>query len=467
MKKATNKIAQISKSFDTHFQTYTIVHKTLEKGTEKKSVLITSPLLVMCLLFVFTLNVKSQTEIVAPVGFNIELGQPITNDGGLTVSAKLISWHEDKTKLATLDGTPEKTRIKGVFELDITIQNNGANEIAIYDWSFKAICPKNVHGQEWQANTGAPQLTTAYIPSSVFIVLKPGDKKKLRTAPSDFYWCMSPDESSLLVKPRFLTAKIICGIINPKKYLSNFNPNMQQLIQTYWTSVASGKMTEAKLKRQEILDIGSKDYPGKKQELLSLLGETATGENAKKKLGTIPDGVLDKNNKVTNATGTIESTAGSAENNSVYSDWLTIKNPYYAMQIRYKLEKQEGDIGYFKTQMRIDFEDKDRCKDERCLGYAVCFGYPDLVQSGYIYLHYKFYFSYKEIYTMPNLLPIKISFSNGSQTVLKKDGFYTKLPASNQEVDARYLFDKSADLILTGSPLKFNNFIESKAVTLQ
>ena len=155
------------------------------------------------------------------------------------------------------------------------------------------------------------------------------------------------------------------------------------------------------------------------------------------------------------------------QQNTEYSDWGTVKNPYYSMQVRYKLEKEVGDVSYFSAQLRVNFEDYDGYEGtERCLGYLVCFGIPTLDDLDYNYLHYKFFYSYKQIYTMPDLIPIKMSFPDGSQRMLKKDGFYYKAKDSNQEIYFSY-FDKSVDLILNGYPITCKNFVEAKAIILK
>lgn len=140
---------------------------------------------------------------------------------------------------------------------------------------------------------------------------------------------------------------------------------------------------------------------------------------------------------------------------------------YEALQVRYKLEKQEGDVGYYKAQFRINYDEPTICNDPRCLGYAFCFGLPQLNDKDIVYLHYKFYYPYKEIYTVPDLIPIKLSFADGSKRMLKKDGFYFAVNDTAEPVDLQFFFIKSADLILEGSPLKFKNFIESEAIILK
>ncbi len=150
-----------------------------------------------------------------------------------------------------------------------------------------------------------------------------------------------------------------------------------------------------------------------------------------------------------------------------YSDWATFKNPYEALQIRYKLEKQDGDVGYYRAQLRINYDEPTRCVDTRCMGYALTFGLPQLNESDVVYLHYKIYYPYNEIYTISDLIAMKLSFPDGSKRMLKKDGFYFAVNDNTEPVSLDYFFIKSADLILEGSPLRFKNFVESEAITLK
>jgi len=50
---------------------------------------------------------------------------------------------------------------------------------------------------------------------------------------------------------------------------------------------------------------------------------------------------------------------------------------------------------------------------------------------------------------------------------LRKDGFYYTVKDNTEEIDLQYYFIKSTSSILEGYPIKFNNFIESKAIILK
>jgi hypothetical protein len=113
----------------------------------------------------------------------------------------------------------------------------------------------------------------------------------------------------------------------------------------------------------------------------------------------------------------------NTDNIEEFTDWLFI-NSDKAIQVRYKLEKMEGDIGYFIIQFRINFEDEIFCKSLKCEGYYFTYGYPDLNLFNSIYSHYKFYNTFKGIYSMPGLIPLKLKTRNGNDIYMKKDGFY-------------------------------------------
>ena len=153
--------------------------------------------------------------------------------------------------------------------------------------------------------------------------------------------------------------------------------------------------------------------------------------------------------------------------NTEYSNWVTFKNPYEALQIRYKLENQDGDVGYYKAQLRINYDEPTRCVDPRCMGYALTLGIPQLHDKDVIYLHYKIYYPYNQTYTISDLIPMKLSFPDGSKRMLKQDGFYYTKNDDSEPIYLSYFFINSADLILEGSPLRFRNFEESEAITLK
>ncbi len=153
--------------------------------------------------------------------------------------------------------------------------------------------------------------------------------------------------------------------------------------------------------------------------------------------------------------------------NADYSDWATFKNPYEALQIRYKLEKQDGDVSYYSAQLRINYDEPTRCVDRRCMGYALTLGIPQLNDKDVVYLHYKIYYPYNQVHTIPELIPMKMSFPDGSKRMLKKDGFYYAANDTAEPIYLQYFFITSADLILEGSPLKFRDFVELEAVILK
>ncbi len=145
----------------------------------------------------------------------------------------------------------------------------------------------------------------------------------------------------------------------------------------------------------------------------------------------------------------IQSDKNSSESN--YSNWLFIKSDK-PVQYRFKLVKQEGDIGYYQVQFKTDFENKIFCKHHTCLGYLVVFGYPDLDNQNSLETSYKFYNTYKDIYTREELVPVKLNFADGSKRLLKQGGFYYTLAGSTEEQPNINLFRNCVDDILNGMP---------------
>lgn len=456
-------------------------------------------LIILCFLIVTIFTSNAQKNYFSTIKFNVSLDdRAVTNSGGLEVKGSLESTKPVSEYKASLSGKPSENLEKKLFILFITITNTGQNDIVISNWEFQAICPENALGKQWQDQSFV-NLITPVIPQAINVILKPGEKKSFYTGETDFFWCSPKHKKALLTPPCGFTALINCkqvgskiynngldnefsgnnctylnydekqadidhkvggtikskksdnkgGSVKKKQEVLSLDPELLKLIDDFNKAQEAGNTSEASEIKNTIIEISGHAYPDQIDQITALLQEKTLKP---KTIATI------------NST----STKIAPTNNLDFSDWLTIKNPYYAMQIRYKLEKQEGTIGYFRAQMRIDFDDNERCKETRCLGYAVSFGYPKPDnESNFTYLNFKFYYSYINIYTIPDLIPINLSLPDGSKRMLKKDGFYLTTKSNPNETDLRYYFDKAVDLITNGSPIKCNNFIESKALILK
>jgi len=154
-----------------------------------------------------------------------------------------------------------------------------------------------------------------------------------------------------------------------------------------------------------------------------------------------------------------------------YSNWLFM-NSDKAVQVRYKQVRQTGDVGYFVAQVRINFEDPIFCKHSTCAGYLFVFSYPTLDNQKSIEKSYKFYNSYKGIYTIADTIPIKLSFSDGSKRMLRKEGFFYTTADNTTEQQA-FVFDNCVDDILSNNPSYHrckpykSNFKESEAIVIK
>ena len=256
-----------------------------------------------------------------------------------------------------------------------------------------------------------------------------------------------------------------------EKELEGVDSELIDLVKLYKKHIVMGNISEAEKLKQTISRIADDMYPDKVEKIQKALGETIINVNK-----TVDTNYKNEKNEETIAKpADVKSTSKSnpssktskASKIEVYSDWETFKNPYEALQVRYKLERKEGDVGYYQAQFRINYDEPTLCKDPRCLGYALCLGIPQLNDKDVSYIHLIFYYPNKEIYDVPELIPMKLSFSDGSKRMLKQDGFYYKANEYTEEVYLQYFFIKSATEILEGSPIKINNFMESKAIILK
>ena len=256
-----------------------------------------------------------------------------------------------------------------------------------------------------------------------------------------------------------------------EKELEGVDSELIELVKLYKKHIVMDNVSEAEKLKQTIIRITDDMYPDKVEIIQKALGETIINDNKtvdinyknEKNVETIANPTEEKSSLKSD----FSSKSEKASKNKVYSDWETFKNPYEALQVRYRLEKKEGDVGYYQAQFRINYDEPTLCKDPRCLGYALCLGIPQLNDKDVSYIHLIFYYPNQEIFDVPELIPMKLSFSDGSKRMLKQDGFYYKANEYTEEVYLQYFFINSATSLLQGSPIKINNFIESKAIILK
>ncbi len=155
-----------------------------------------------------------------------------------------------------------------------------------------------------------------------------------------------------------------------------------------------------------------------------------------------------------------------------YSNWLYV-NSDKALQVRYKQIKQESELSYFEVQFKINFDDPIFCVHPTCLGYLFVFSYPGIENDKHNETSYKFYNSFKGIYTLPSIIPIRMNFPDGSKRYLRKEGFYYTTSDNNNEIANTYLFNNCVDDILMNKPDYHrckpytSNFKESEAKTIK
>jgi hypothetical protein len=210
-------------------------------------------------------------------------GNGVTNPVGLNVSAVNVPIANAlvREEEPTLSGQTPKFYFRKKFVLFFTVENVGKQDVAIYDWAFKAVCPVDNMGRKFDAASMIP-LVTPYIPSSIFIVLKPGEKKQFYSGETDFYWCLPQDKNDIAYDPKYFQALITCGSIagsentaNPNQKLGSFEPTsttppradnsidiqIQRLIKEHNDLIQQYKNEEAELLKNSILRVTNSAYP--------------------------------------------------------------------------------------------------------------------------------------------------------------------------------------------------------------
>ncbi|WP_316633060.1 hypothetical protein [uncultured Flavobacterium sp.] len=230
-------------------------------------------------------------------------GKGNTNSFGLKVSA--INIPINKLELvyeATLSGQPPKFYSKKKFVLFFTIENTGINDVAIYDWAFKAVCPVDNMGREFDASSMIP-LVTPYIPTDIYIVLKPNEKKQFYSSETDFYWCLPQDvKKDLLHDPKYFQALITCASVigasapvkngqkqgtyqpqskPPKEAGDTIDSVVEKLVGEHNALIQKNENEKAEMLREEILQIVSIAFPAQVGLVNSKLLKSETPSEAK------------------------------------------------------------------------------------------------------------------------------------------------------------------------------------------
>lgn len=154
-----------------------------------------------------------------------------------------------------------------------------------------------------------------------------------------------------------------------------------------------------------------------------------------------------------------------------YSDWLFV-NGDKAIQVRYKEVKQENEVGYYEVQFRLNSEDPVFCAHAMCEGYLMMFGYPALDDQSTIETSYKIFNSFTGVYTVPENIPIKLSYPDGSKRILRQEGFFYTTASNSTELPANF-FSNCVDNMLSTAPNEhrckpyYSNFKDAEAIVLR
>ncbi len=390
----------------------------------------------LCVTFLCLFNhLMAQTGLIGPVNFNLEVGKSETANGGLTVVFQEVNSKIVNIDQATLPGHPPKSLKKRVFTLELMVSNSGKSDIAIYDWVFNAICPENNLGLEWQENSMVP-ITTAYIPNSLYIVLKPGEQKVLQAVPTDFFWCQSKNENGLLRSPKFLKAIVICGLLNmPKQINTTIDPLLLQLIKEYHDLLEIKEVAKAEEKKSLILQIAKAEPENLQIQILNMLKFPEKKENYSlrketKKLAYPKE--LDVTNETSNP-----NKMQTNESNYFGTSWYFLQSDK-PLQFRMSLSRLVDEVGYLKLQVRINKNVGVYCKTANCEGYIWLMSYNN--PDGTLKKHH-FYFpnNFDGIYELSFEIPFLFKpLPNGLKPFWNKEKHlvYYLNPVTNEEKQA-------------------------------
>ena len=253
-------------------------------------------LILSCFCFI-SLSVFSQEENQIKLRYwnGTTDGTGLSHPVGLQVSANNVPVANALIRVdeATLSGEAPRFYFKKKFALLFTIQNVSTNDVAIYDWAFKAVCPVDNMGRKFDATSMIP-LVTPYIPASIYIILKPGEKKQFYSAETDFYWCLPQDKDDLLHDPQYFQALITCASINssaiaanptqklgsfqppsttPQKPENDIDPQIERMIKEHNDLIQKNENDKAELLKSRILKITNLAYPAQAKLVESKLSK--------------------------------------------------------------------------------------------------------------------------------------------------------------------------------------------------
>lgn len=286
--------------------------------------------LILSYCFLISLSVFSQEENQIKLRYwnGTTDGIGVSHPVGLKVSATTVPVSNALIKVdqATLSGEAPKFYLKKKFVLFFTVENVSNHDVAIYDWAFKAVCPVDNMGRKFDATSTVP-LVTPYIPSSIYIILKPGEKKQFYSSETDFYWCIPQDKDDLVKDPQYFQALVTCASItgsttaaNPNKTLGSFqplnttpqkpendiDPQIERMIKEHNDLIQKNENDKAELLKNRILKVTNAAYPAQSKLVESKLSSPQTSPIAP----STETGILSFNGKTMNADGEcIEATA--------------------------------------------------------------------------------------------------------------------------------------------------------------
>jgi hypothetical protein len=227
--------------------------------------MILHPWILFCMLNLLGLKISSaQNNKIRSFDFMVPMGTSETIREGLTVSVSQVSFKVDTVSLASTTSSSSHTICsKNVIAFQILVENSGIENLAVYGWDFTAICPKHA-GSVNDSEFLAIHLSTAYISERNYLILRPGEKKILTTARTDFYQANASNPCHVPIQPTHLRAEITCNLDVSESATIQGNDNegdeivdplLMNLIREYHETLTRGDFTSANIQRESILEM--------------------------------------------------------------------------------------------------------------------------------------------------------------------------------------------------------------------
>jgi hypothetical protein len=156
-----------------------------------------------------------------------------------------------------------------------------------------------------------------------------------------------------------------------------------------------------------------------------------------------------------------------------FSKWLFVKSDK-ALQYRFALAKQEGDLAQLLVEFRIKTDDPIHCQGPTCNGYIAYLSYEEPGTSNSNEIHLQFAKSFENpgrIYRLLFTIPIEFkTWPDGSRRFLSMENGIVYTTATNKEEQKAMYFYTCVDFVLQGQAQNHRctrSYVAGKAIMVE